>query len=107
MWTLSDGTVVHLGGEVEGASVLAKAFRQDVEAVLDPEIDFRIGTRPIPAPGHVLDLGHAGLVDVWVTERARRAAVRITARPDELPELPDDGYRDDGDDPPEGDRIVY
>lgn len=95
-WTLSDGTVVRLGGLVEGQTRTAELLRRDVQA-------FREGRRmPIPmfAPpaGSVpLELGSVPHVDCWVRDTARFGRATVVSGP-EFERLPDPrGVMDDDD----------
>lgn len=87
-WELSDGTVVHLGGKVEGGSPLAAKLRTAAN-------DAKAGAPDLlcigPQPGYreLLDLDNAQLVNVWVRQQAARAGVFVR-RAHEVEPWPDD-----------------
>ena len=96
IWNLSDGTVVHLGGKVEGDTALARELQHDSKLA-------KAGTPPyvmtLPPPGHeALRLDDAWHVHCWVNAAARRHGALVTGAPnvqapaewdDSLPDGPD------------------
>src|SRR5690606_37611635 len=87
LWRFNDGTTVHLGGKVEGASLFAQEL---CEALAD-----RPGVQiwPIPLKGHDLDVNDLALMNAWVTQQAskpyrRELRLRLVEAPSDVPALP-------------------
>lgn len=87
IWRFSDGTVVHLGGEVEGGSLFAQELR---EALAD-----RPGVQiwPNPQRGVSLDVNDIALMDAWVRQEMTRPyrsslGLRLVEAPKDVPALP-------------------
>ena len=80
-WQLSDGTVVHLGGKVEGESLFARLARDAFERA-------RGGDGPLhdegPVPGKLvpLDVNDAHHIDVWLSSKAACLGVSVVTSPD-------------------------
>jgi len=90
IWRFSDGTVAHLGGEIEGASLFAQELRA---ALADPPVGVQIYGGP--GGGAWLDVNDAALFDAWLSQEMsrpfrRELSLRMTERPDDVPELPAD-----------------
>jgi hypothetical protein len=86
-WRFSDGTVVRLGGVVEGVSAFAQRLRDDLERLAE---DFRppeVAVGPMPAPLEKLDPQNAYHVNAWVMESADRHIITPVSVPT-LPPLP-------------------
>jgi len=78
IWQYIDGTVVHLGGKVEGDSLFARLARDTFE---------RAGTEDGPLHCSVgedvpLDTHNPHHVDVWLSDTARCLGVLAIATPD-------------------------
>jgi hypothetical protein len=83
-WEFSDGTVVHLGGKVEGDSLFAQLTRETFEDCgkdYGPTVD----DGPIPGPTVPMDPNNAHHVDVWLRNTARCLRVGIVSAPDVPP----------------------
>lgn len=103
-WKLTDGTVVHLGGNVEGDSPLAAQLRTAAnEAKRGSPGTLCIG--PPPGSRAVLDLDDAQLVNVWVRQVADRAGVAVYSAPNVEPFADDD--REMVDEPDDGPLTIY
>lgn len=79
-WKLSDETVIHLGGRVDGDSELASSFRADVKEVRAGHRP-RVPVDPSPAPSEPLDLNDLRVVDGWVRSEAWAANVEVVEAP--------------------------
>jgi hypothetical protein len=94
-WRFSDGTIVHLGGEVEGSSLFAQELRRELE---QPDLEVQIW--PHPNPGVPLDRNDLALLDTWLhleMERPFRAwlGLGFLERPENIPPLPPPPADDD------------
>jgi hypothetical protein len=78
-WSMSDGTIVRLGGEVEGASLFALQLRTTIDE----------GNAAITWPGreYTVDLSDLAQCDAFVRERAAHARLKVSG-PKNVPELP-------------------
>lgn len=84
-WTFSDGTVVHLGGKVEGESILAKFVRRafdECRAGRGPMVD----DGPAPGPMVRLDVNNAHHLAVWLENTANCLRVGVVSAP-EVPDI--------------------
>lgn len=88
IWRFSDGTTAALGGTVEGASLFAQALRAALAD--EPVVSF------LPPPSESVPLDPHDLLhfDTWLTAQAampfwRSQGIKITARPKDIPELPE------------------
>jgi hypothetical protein len=94
IWTVSDGTTVELGGNVEGATVLAQQLRQELAR---PGLQVTIW--PLPDGKVDLDPNNPALLDAWLREeiawrnRARGLPLKLTS-PDNVPALPPSPWAD-------------
>lgn len=77
-WELSDGTVVHLGGQVEGDSRVAKFLARD----LDVRNRRRILLHPIPCGDEPLDPNNPYHVRETVHTAVRCLGVALVSEPD-------------------------
>ena len=87
-WEFSDGTVATLGGDIEGPSQFAQELRAELE-----HDDVGVQLYPGPGGGVALDRNDPALFDAWLRQEADRpfhGALRMTSRPDDIPELPPD-----------------
>jgi hypothetical protein len=66
-WKLSDGTVVHLGGLIEGESSVAERLRNAVALIA-------LGLEPF-------DLDDSAQMHAWVHECAQRAGMKVVESP--------------------------
>jgi hypothetical protein len=86
IWRFSDGTVAHLGGEVEGASLFAQQLR---EVLGQPDLQMELG--PSPGPLVAVDLSNPSVFDhlltVFTLAPSYAGAVSITERPRGIPPL--------------------
>lgn len=87
MWRFSDGTIAHLGGEIEGASLFAQELRSELD-------EKRVGIQLYPGPGGGawLDRNDPAQFDAWLEQERirpfRRAfTLRIIERPTDIPAL--------------------
>ena len=103
-WRFSDGTVVELGGKVEGPSLFAQELRQ---SIADPETQVAIWPEP---DGKVsLDVNDAAILHAWLEDqisywnRVRNVVIRLRAKPDNIPALPTPPWADE----PEEAGAVY
>jgi hypothetical protein len=87
-WTLSDGTVVRLGGRVDGEGRVVDLLRGDVRAIRRGE---RVPISMFVEPGGTvpLDLDSVPHVDCWVRDTARFGPATVASAPEF--ERPDDG----------------
>lgn len=87
IWSFSDGTTVELGGNVEGATLLAQRLRNDLAA---PQL---VCIWPPPGGYVELDLDDPALLDRWLKDRLdywkriRKLPLSLQA-PDGVPPLP-------------------
>lgn len=78
-WTLSDGTVVYLGGKVEGTSALAKKLRRDAKNAKAGEPRM---VMTLPTPGSErLKLDDAWHINCWVRDEAAVFHVTVVSAP--------------------------
>ena len=88
IWAFSDGTTVALGGNIEGASVLAQRLRSDLAGGV------MVSIWPEPGGRVPLDPNDAALLDAWLSHEidwrqyARKLDITMTKRPDGIPALP-------------------
>lgn len=86
IWQFSDGTTVELGGNIEGATILAQQLRQDLPRAL-------VYPYRHPCPATPVDPHDAAMLDLWLRDelRDRRGAgLKLTLkRPDNVPPLPE------------------
>lgn len=98
-WKLTDGTVIRLGGRVEGGGELADALRETVHRVRTGYAPL-VAVGPLPGGWVKLDLNDMAIVDAWVRAVARRARHEVSeAPPLEQPEAvveDDEGLSEDG-----------
>ena len=92
-WRFSDGTTVHLGGNVEGASLFAQEIRADMEAGRAI-----VMMEAIPGDEVPLDPSNASMLDRWLRDelqRPWRRELRLTEAPEvePLPEPPPEPER--------------
>lgn len=104
-WRFSDGTAVHLGGEVEGASL----FAQELRASLAQD-QVVVNLWPMPSEGLDLDRSDPALLDRWLSDQMgkpyrRDLGILMTVRPDGIPPLPPPPWGDDSE--PEAGDTVY
>lgn len=79
-WSLSDGSVVSLGGKVEGTSALADKLRLDAKQA---RAGYPRAVLSLPPPGSErLRLDDAWHVDCWVRDEAMRFNVYVTDAPE-------------------------
>ena len=104
-WKLTDGTVVHLGGKVEGDSSLAALLRTAASRVTKGAPDL-ISVGPQPGSWERLDLSDAQLVNIWVRTAADKARVGIVSAPDVEP-LAEEAERSNQTDSDDGTPVVY
>ena len=98
-WKFADGTVLRLGGEVEGSSELAESLRRDVHATRGGSPP-PVGVFVQPGGDVDLDLGNVAIVHHWAAEASIRFRVEMVGQPDRIPELEDpDGWTPDDFDP--------
>lgn len=97
MWKLADGTVVELGGSVEGASLLALQLRGLIEA--GPGITWANGQ------DYWVDVNDLAQMDAFVREHAANARVAVLSGPKDVPELPPPLPLPGDEDLPEGDDL--
>lgn len=102
MWIFSDGTVVHLGGLIEGATIFAQQLREKVQLpFLHPKV--RLG---LPPAGAVkVNLNDPAMVNAWLEDEVEhrrliwsrqndrplaetKPPIRIIERPENIPPLP-------------------
>lgn len=77
-WVFDDGTVVHLGGKVEGNSPLAKSLRQDVAKVgTENPLSVQLSARP--SPWVAVDLRNPLHVDEWLRNEPKSRLVEFPA----------------------------
>jgi len=98
IWAFSDGTTVALGGNIEGASVLAQRLRSDLQRGVT------VSVWPPPGGDVPLDVNDAALLDKWLRDelawRQRARGLELTLkRPDGIPELPPPPWDTSLDDP--------
>lgn len=79
-WVFDDGTVVHLGGKVEGNSELARSLRLDVAQTTHAERPLALPLGPRPSEWVVLDVKNPHHVDSWLRNTPTRA--QLVAAPD-------------------------
>ena len=85
-WKISDGTVVHLGGEIEGDGPVAQRLLEDLQRMADGVLVY-VGVRPEPAGSEPLDLDSALHVNAWVFGAALRESATVESAPEiEFPE---------------------
>lgn len=87
VWRFSDGTVVHLGGTVEGESPFAEDLRAEL-AGSEPIVVWGRCTMPGRGNPRPLDLQDSALVDEWLDARSepyRRSFGMTARRPQRLP----------------------
>jgi hypothetical protein len=87
-WELADGTVVSLGGEVDGDSALAARLRLDAADAKHGAPDL-ISVGAQPGSWERLDVNNAQLVNIWVRTAADKARIAIISAPEVGP-LPAD-----------------
>lgn len=86
LWRFSDGTTVHLGGEVDGASLFAQELRNGIAQA-------KVQIWPVPFEGVGLDVNDPALMDAWVRQEMARPyrrdqKLRLLEAPSEVPPLP-------------------
>ena len=80
-WQFSDGTVVRLGGVVEGDSAFADRLRS--ELVLLPLGRAKsVCVEPEPSSGETLDPDNARHVEIWSEDWSRFFDVTLTSGPE-------------------------
>lgn len=87
IWSFSDGTTVELGGNVEGATLLAQRLRQELAetetlCIWPPPNDGVAFDKTDPA---LMDHFLRGEVDFWTRIRGLKLTLE---RPDDVPALP-------------------
>ena len=87
-WRFSDGTVARLGGEIEGASLFAQELRAELE-----HAGLTVVTGRLPGGATLLDRQDVALFDAWLKQQLEqpsrvKAGLRMTERPERIPELP-------------------
>lgn len=103
-WELADGTVVNLGGDVEGTSAVAAKLRMSAARARKGAPDLlSVGMQP--GGFEKLDLDDAQLVNVWVRTTAAKAGVAVLSAPDVEPIVSDEdpGPQFDAD----GNPVIY
>lgn len=80
-WEFSDGTVVHLGGKVQGDSDLAKAIRLDVSR-MKAGFPVLVQVDVCPSEQRRLELDDAPLFDAWLNQHSVQTDVAITSAPE-------------------------
>jgi hypothetical protein len=100
IWRFSDGTTVKLGGEIEGATILAQQLRRDLpEATVAPWAP--------PCDEKPVDPNDAAMLDAWLRRELwdrTSAGLKLTLkRPDNVPPLPRPPWADKPHDP----DVVY
>lgn len=105
-WKFSDGTVVHLGGDVEGGTQFAQELRTLVSS---PKT--LVPVWPIPSEGLALDVNDAAILDCFLRHEVSRGTrswmlLELVDAP-EVPDLPPPPWGDEEPDFPEGDLILY
>lgn len=104
-WRLSDGTTVELGGTISGPTLLAQRLRAALES--GP----RVSIWPPPGGDVDLDVNDAALVNAWLDQeiewlkRVRGLALRITERPENIPDLPPPPWANEPDDDVPADAV--
>jgi hypothetical protein len=84
-WELSDGTVVRLGGDVEGSTALAVRLRMAASAAKRGAPDL-VSYGPQPGAWAPLDLANESLVNIWVRTAAAKAGVAVLKAPELAPD---------------------
>jgi hypothetical protein len=79
-WELSDGTKVHLGGKVEGVSLLAEFLRRGA-AEAEEGHGPRIYDEPLPSESVPVDMSNARHVDIWVNDAAHCMGAIVVSAP--------------------------
>lgn len=80
-WRFSDGTVVHLGGKVEGNGALAKQLLGEQEVERELHRPITVNVRPQPTSGVDLDVNNPRHVNNWACRGARRVGVELVSAP--------------------------
>jgi hypothetical protein len=108
-WRFSDGTVVELGGKVEGPSLFAQRLRAEIaDAEAGEPGALQVHIWPQPSEAKPVDLNDTALVHAWLTReldhlnRISGIVVRLRAKPENIPALPPPPW---GDAPAEPGRI--
>lgn len=101
-WKFSDGTVVSLGGDVEGSTLFAQELRGDIAA---PE-RVTVELTPIPGYGTRLNPNDPALLDAYLRNEVaapfrRWMMLSLVTAPENIPPLPiPEEYEDLPDDIP-------
>lgn len=95
IWRFSDGTIAHLGGEIEGASLFAQELRAELE---QPWVG--VQTRPMPADGAKLNKNDPALFNAWLRQEMgkpyrKEQKLRLAEVPKGIPALPVEPADDD------------
>jgi hypothetical protein len=69
-WTISDGTVVHLGGKVEGDGGVALRLRTDLELMQAGRAVY-VSVAPEPGGSESLNVNNPVHVNAWVADAVR------------------------------------
>lgn len=78
-WTFSDGTVLHIGGKVDGESPLAMKLKQQAD---EASLGRPHAVQALPPPGlQLLNVDDPWHVHVWAHEEALRAGIAISDAP--------------------------
>lgn len=87
-WRFSDGTVVHLGGVVDGDSAFAREVRQELAR---PDVEVSIW--PLPGGSVPLDKNDPALLNAFLWDSSyiprQRGELELVDAPD-VPDLPPD-----------------
>jgi hypothetical protein len=87
-WRFSDGTTAELGGTIEGASLFAQELRAELE-----QAGLTVITGRLPGGATRLDRQDLALFDAWLKQELAKpsrvkAGLRMTERPERVPDLP-------------------
>jgi hypothetical protein len=88
-WHFSDGTVVELGGKVEGPSLFAQSLRAKLA-----DGDAYAVIWPMPSAPRAVDVDDAALVNAWLEQeldlwrRVSNVVIKLRSKPDNIPALP-------------------
>lgn len=92
-WKFSDGTVAHLGGKIEGASLFAQELRAELATG-----EAGVAIWP-PNDGLPLDTSDPALFDAWLRQELTRPyrkwmMVELLESPKDIPPLPTPPWED-------------
>lgn len=95
-WEFSDGTVAHLGGDVEGATVFAQRLRSAIASS-----DTTVSIWPEPSESVALDVEDPAIFDRFLRNEVAIPALgwmmTSLVRAPEVPPLPDPPWDDEDD----------